>query len=396
VVTLFIKTLKTFIAFYLQILFLPFLILLSLISRSIKKTVDIGLGPHPLINNIYHKRALLAYGYKAETFVQEVYFITEDFDIRGDKWLNGKLRFFLSYALFIWSIFRYKCLYLYFNGGSLGGTPLAEFEPYLYKLAGIKVVVMPYGADVQDLTRTPNLFFRHTMSIDYPNYRLMQVQIANQVSRWTKNADYVISGCDWVDYMYHWNRLMLGHFSIDTSYWSPSCSDQENQHKDVNKLKILHAPNHRNVKGTQFFIDAINSLKEDGYNIELVILERVPNYQVKEVIASVDIVADQLVVGWYAMFALEAMSMGKPVICYLRDDLESLYTQAGLITENEVPIINSNPLKIKSTIEQVYKERHLLVDIGQKSREFVIKHHSIDSIGRILSEINQTIGLNHI
>ena len=35
------------------------------------------------------------------------------------------------------------------------------------------------------------------------------------IDRWTTHSDHVISGCDWVDYMHHWDTLMSAHFSID-------------------------------------------------------------------------------------------------------------------------------------------------------------------------------------
>src|SRR5207253_2458320 len=46
--------------------------------RLTAKPYDIGLGNLPLINNVYHKQALSKYGYKVNTFVYNVYFITSD------------------------------------------------------------------------------------------------------------------------------------------------------------------------------------------------------------------------------------------------------------------------------------------------------------------------------
>ena len=47
------------------------------------------------------------------------------------------------------------------------------------------------------------------------------------------------------------------------------------------------------------------------------------NEEVIKLIQRADLVIDQLVIGWYAMFAIEAMSLGKPVICNLRSDFFS-------------------------------------------------------------------------
>ena len=40
------------------------------------KKYDVGIGPEPLINNVYHKMALEKNGYKVITFVAKSYYIT--------------------------------------------------------------------------------------------------------------------------------------------------------------------------------------------------------------------------------------------------------------------------------------------------------------------------------
>jgi len=262
----------------------------------------------------------------------------------------------------------------------------------LYKLAGIKVVVMPYGGDVQELSRSPNLLYKNAISVDYPEHRFRRRRIASKIDLWTRYADHVISGCEWVDYMYHWDTLMLAHFSIDVNAWKPAEADTIPA--KGGKLRILHAPNHRAIKGTQYFIDAVRELNEEGLEVELVLLERVPNEEVKQVMASADLVADQLIIGWYAMFALEGMAMEKPVLCYLREDLQQLYVASGLIAPDEIPIINCSPATVKQAIRELASGRGRLADIGRRSREYVKKHHSTEAVGKVLDRINRSIGLS--
>jgi len=394
---------KIFTGTILSLLVVP-LFIAAMSFRFMKKKFDVGLGPEPLINNVYHKSALELFGYTAETFVTNVYFITDNFDVRLDKFFKKKwckfIKFkpllILIYASFM-SMRRYKCLYLYFHGCALGmlglqssNEFLRRIEPFLYKLANVKIVVMPYGGDVQEMSRCSNLLFKHTMSADYPNHRLHQKKIRTQIDLWTRHADFIISGCDWVDYMYYWNRLMLAHFSIDVDLWRPLSTGKKYTDK---KLKILHAPNHRTIKGSQYFIDAVNDLIEEGLDLELILLEKVPNEKVRKVMAEVDLVADQLIVGWYAMFALEAMSMEKPVLCYLREDLKKLYEVTGLVDPDEMPIINCTPSTVKETIRDLAENRNKLPYIGKRSREYVIKHHSTSAIGTVFDEINRSIGI---
>ena len=119
-----------------------------------------------------------------------------------------------------------------------------------------------------------------------------------------------------------------------------------------------------------------------------------PNSEIKTAIAEADIIADQLVVGWYAMFAIEAMAMGKPVLCYLRKDLEELYIKAGLIKKDEIPIINCSSLNIKEKLIQLVEEKDSLTLLGKKSREYVLNHHSLHSVGNIFFKINLSLGIN--
>ena len=387
--------------FIIEVMLMPIFFLIAFCRRFRRKPIDVGLGPEPLINNLYHKSALEHYGYSAQTFVADVYFITDKFDVRGDKIFSGKSRYlkkplkYLVYLhLFILSLLRYKCLFIYFTGGPLGLATvfLWRIEPLLYKLAGIKVVVMPYGGDVQELSRSPNLLYKNAISVDYPEHRFRRRRIASKIDLWTRYADHVISGCEWVDYMYHWDTLMLAHFSIDVNAWKPAEADTIPA--KGGKLRILHAPNHRAIKGTQYFIDAVRELNEEGLEVELVLLERVPNEEVKQVMASADLVADQLIIGWYAMFALEGMAMEKPVLCYLREDLQQLYVASGLIAPDEIPIINCSPATVKQAIRELASGRGRLADIGKRSREYVKKHHSTEAVGKVLDRINRSIGLS--
>ena len=381
------------IRFLIEIFQLPFLVILALVSRLALRSIDIGLGPLPMINNKYHKKALNYYGYSAETFVDSVYFITHDFDhkiIAHSRFMKRILR--ETHFIFLFAIFRYRCLYIYFNGGPLYSTiVLWRFEPFLYRLAGVKTVVMPYGGDVQELLRTPNLMFRHVMSQDYPLQRNKRTQISQKIDLWIANADHVISGCDWVDYMHFWHTLMVAHFSIDIEQWP--AQKQTNQTLKPGPLQVLHAPNHKAIKGTNFFVKAVEELCAEGHDIELVMAQGVPNDEIRELISSVDIVADQLIIGWYAMFSIEAMAMGKPVLCYLRKDLKQLYIDAGLIGENEIPLINCSASSVKSVLKKLLSDREILADAGRRGPAYVKRHHSIEAVGQVFNKINQSIGM---
>ncbi len=316
--------------------------------------------------------------------------ITNEFDIVISERYDIKSSFgqFQAFLLLIDLAFKYKVLYFYFNGGPLGVSTkvLWRFESFFYKISNVKTVVMPYGSDIQDMSRSQNLYFKHVLNIDYKGHKKKRKSTEARIDYWINNATHVISGCEWVDYMHAWDTLMLAHFSIDTDSIIPINIKFK---EDV--FKIFHAPNHRAIKGSEHLIKAVEELKKDGYNMELIMHSGVSNKVILETIATVDLVADQFVIGWYAMFALEAMSMGKPVLCYLREDLLDLYIKAELVKKDEIPILNTNILDIKKKLIWAYENRDELSIVGKKSKVYVEKYHSLRSVGNVFDSINNEI-----
>src|SRR3974377_2091652 len=93
----------------------PVLIVAALLSRFASRPFDVGLGPEPLVNNVYHKRALEGFGYRARTFANSIYYVTQEFDRklilpRSIGYLSGPL-------LFLHAIRSDSCPYFFFPGG---------------------------------------------------------------------------------------------------------------------------------------------------------------------------------------------------------------------------------------------------------------------------------------
>ena len=145
-------------------------------------------------------------------------------------------------------------------------------------------------------------------------------------------------------------------------------------------LRIAHAPNHPYFKGTSHLLDAIARLQSEGRAIELVRVQGVANTEVLRLFAGADLVADQFVAGAHGYTALEAMLLGKPVLCYLRNP-------SMVIDPDICPMINTWPESLYGTLRDCLDGRHDLTDLGRRSRNYVEHHHSIEAVALRLGQM---------
>jgi len=351
-------------------------------------------GIAPLINIKFFSRAVKRQGYKSVTVVRDIYpinsrsdfdYLTTDLIIQfiGKRLPSSVRRLLGDYCTFLWAICQFDIFNFYFDGTILSNTPLKYVEMQLIKLAGKKTVFAAYGSDVQIISRFHSSLFKHAMNMDYPLYVRRQRKKLRNLEYYSHYADYIIAGADWVDYMPRWDKLVAGHFAIDTEEWKPC--PYWTVPKSEKPVVVLHAPNHREIKGTRFLIQACEELRAEGVPVELEVIERVPHSRIHELIQACDIVADQFIIGWYALFAIEGMSMEKPVMAYLRPDLLELYTLYSYA--GECPIVNTPPTKIKEVLKQLAEDPDLRLELGKKGRAYVLKYHSLEAAGKMFDQI---------
>ncbi len=144
-----------------------------------------------------------------------------------------------------------------------------------------------------------------------------------------------------------------------------------------NRLVIAHAPTHRLAKGTRFIEAAVTSLKSRGFEFDFITIEKMANDEARKIYETADVVIDQLLAGWYGVFAVELMAMGKPVIVYARD--EEL-AREPIEFQKEFPLIRASPATIEAVLEDVIRNPARLREIGQRSRAFVERWYQPDEI----------------
>jgi glycosyltransferase involved in cell wall biosynthesis len=90
-----------------------------------------------------------------------------------------------------------------------------------------------------------------------------------------------------------------------------------------------------------------------------------------------------MLVGFYGMFAVEAMALGKPVVCYIRPDI---WKDIG----DNCPIINANPDNLYACLSSLIENNETLHEMGVKSRKYAESKHDVKIVSRnILNWFNE-------
>ena len=333
-------------------------------------------GPDSIINIKYWSSALQARGYQSTTCVFDVSSINTrlDFDRHRDEFLPRFLfgELFHDYAIFAWALRSADVFMFFLDGGFLRWTPLRNLEAQLLKLAGRRLVVFPYGADIA----VPGFLgpAEEALLRDYP-------QIAETADAVTERVDYFARWADVMIRNYQYGYLPRADIlwptilAIDTDEWSEVPASASG--REGTPIVVVHAPNHRHIKGTDRLIEVVDELRSEGIEIELQVIEGRPNQEVRDAVRAADIVGDQFIAG-YAMFAIEGMAAGKPV-------LSALAWMDSVVLETEAmracPIVDVNLETLKDELRRLATDARARSELGAAGRRFAMHYHSYEAVG---------------
>jgi glycosyltransferase involved in cell wall biosynthesis len=136
---------------------------------------------------------------------------------------------------------------------------------------------------------------------------------------------------------------------------------------DRERPLVVHAPSSRARKGTEHVIAACAQLP-----VELDIVEGLPHEEAKKRFERADIVIDQLNAGWYGLFAVEAMALGKPVLTFLRHETVRRTEEAFGI---EVPIVSTTKDDLADRLRPLVESPAERKRIGAAGRRYVERVH---------------------
>lgn len=146
---------------------------------------------------------------------------------------------------------------------------------------------------------------------------------------------------------------------------------------------IIHAPTNPLFKGTVYIEKAIEKLKDEGMSFRYQRVEKMNNAQAVALYGQADIVVDQILCGSYGMLAVESMSLGKPVVGYIREDLKQTFPE-------NPPILSANPDDIYDVLKDLITNPRLRSEAGQRGRSYAVKYHDTAVVtGQLIDIYNQ-------
>jgi glycosyltransferase involved in cell wall biosynthesis len=389
------KHIRVCIYILLSILVISLLIIYSFFRRifKLKKGNKVLFGTTPIISNKYWSNSLKEIGIESETLM-ETYYSTinkkEDFDKYFDdvipkifrrRYLNRIAHFF-----YVWKyiIDNAKIFVMSFDGVFFK-MYLWKLEYVIFKINNIKIIVIPYGADAYMYSRVNDKSLQNALLISYPNAAKNEKRIEEKVFFWSKYADIVITGFMGCDGMPRWDVAIHQPVIIDTREWTQKTKYSNADGKN-GIVKIIHTPNHRGFKGTEYLIRVVEDFKKEGYLIELLLLEKVSNEKVKELMKDADILAEQFIATGYALSGIEGMATGLPVLANLENkNYVNLFRRYSFL--NECPILSTSPETLKENLKLLITNPELRKELGELGRKYVEKYHSYNTFQYLFTNI---------
>jgi hypothetical protein len=306
----------------------------------------------------------------------------EDIPLRAgaDKSLAGKIAYATKPLLYgLKHRHRFDVLHLYFGESLFSfSRRFSAFEMWdlpLWKALGKRVFMTFQGCDVRQKgasAREPVT----ACKAGYCDYALcdsrMDAKRTVMVRRVLRFVDKVF--CLNPDHLQWVSGEFLPYANIDPASISPS-------REPAAVPLLVHAPSNRSIKGTVFIENASARL---GTRVphRLQLIENLPRRETLSLLGSATLAIDQVLLGWYGGFAVEAMAFGLPVIAYIND---RFFPAVPEPMRAELPVVSATPETLAERIEELLASPGRCRELGERGRRYVQRWHDPKKIaGRML------------
>ena len=291
-----------------------------------------------------------------------------DIDLGIDKTNKAKMPLgALKMGLFaLKAIFKYDVMHSHYGYSLL---PFALDAPFLSAMKK-KLFTEFHGSELRFIFK----------DIDYkycrvgPPEETIRIKMQNRLLKLLKHADGVIlHDAELVEHLPALDiPVYIVPLRVDLSKFDPVYPDRNNK-----KPVIVHAPSKRSTKGTEEILEALKNVKWD---YELILVEGKTQEEAIEIYKKADIIIDQISVGTYGVFAIEAMALGKPVITYISDEIRETLPE-------ELPIVSADFDTLPEVICSLAEDSEKRFQLGVAGREYALRFHDNKRVADFLIKV---------
>jgi len=293
-----------------------------------------------------NSQALRRRGIESDLLVFNRYKLHPEADISLER--HGKLlrQQATQWRAFVKLLPRYDVFHFY---SSVTLVPKSVQFRILHAL-GKKGVYQYLGSDIRGKTRE---------QLAYGLKADAEIVSSYDAIRWVPDADVILPG-------------------VEVAKIAPAIPSADKQ-----RPLIIHAPSSRRRKGTEHIVAAV-----EGLDADFRVVEGLTHDEAFELYREADIVVDQLNAGWYGVFAIECLALGKPVVTFLLEEAVRRTEEAYGV---EVPVISATAETLRERLRPLVADAALRHRVGAASRAYAERLHDIDAIAGELVELYERI-----
>jgi hypothetical protein len=142
---------------------------------------------------------------------------------------------------------------------------------------------------------------------------------------------------------------------------------------------LLHAPSNKARKGTEA-LQAILAELSLTCRFDFKLVHQMARKDAIAAMSECDLFLDQFTIGAEGLAAHEAMALGKPVVCFIKDSLRPRYPAS-------FPVVSADQDNLGATIASLIKDGDLRRELGIRGRQYMEQFHDARKIAGELLDI---------
>ncbi len=308
--------------------------------------------------------------------------VAHDADITLPARREGATRTHVALTLFAWAVRHGAVLARSLAADVLAGTPFAEAEAEATGRPGNRALIVPADDEVACLSKIYDPCVRYAWLTRERSIVQRERHLQRNLGQWAIHAGLIVSHFQ-LDAQGRWDVLMPRFIFVDPQSWPARKSGD-------GALRVLHFDDHPDYSGTIFLEHAVERLRAKGTAIELVKMKRGDEASRRAAYAQADVLADGLNAPGYSADAVEAMASGLVVTANLESEFNCrVYRRYSFL--GECPARSATPESIESVLTALSRDAGALDEIGARGREYVARHHSLDTAAKLFTSIDECL-----